>query len=71
MAVRPELNLEQLVRPNILRLQPYRCARDENKGKGAVFFLALGQLTFSLPFLSPWQIVYIEFPLYLVVLKWF
>ena len=27
------LDLEKLVRPNILNLSPYRCARDENKGK--------------------------------------
>ncbi|XP_065175461.1 histidinol-phosphate aminotransferase-like [Sycon ciliatum] len=31
------LDLERLVRPNILSLKPYRCARDENKGRDGLF----------------------------------
>ena len=33
------MNLEKLVRPNILRLTPYSCARDEFKGRNASVFL--------------------------------
>lgn len=31
------INLEKLVRPNILELQPYSCARDEFSGKDGIF----------------------------------
>lgn len=33
------MNLERLVRPNILKLKPYSCARDEFKGRDASVFL--------------------------------
>lgn len=33
------MNLEKLVRPNIFRLTPYSCARDEFKGRNASVFL--------------------------------
>jgi histidinol-phosphate aminotransferase len=31
------MNLEKLLRPNILQLQPYSCARDEFKGEASVY----------------------------------
>ena len=34
-----KIDLEKLVRPNIWRLTPYSCARDEYKGKEAHVFL--------------------------------
>ena len=42
------MNLEKLVRPNILRLTPYSCARDEFKGKSASVFLDANENPYTL-----------------------
>ena len=43
------MNFEQLVRPNIQRLTPYSCARDEFKGKAAHVFLDANENPYNAP----------------------
>lgn len=43
------MNLELLVRPNILRLKPYSCARDEFKGRDAHVFLDANENAYNEP----------------------
>lgn len=43
-------NLEKIVRPNIWRLQPYSCARDEFKGRPASVFLDANESPYNGPF---------------------
>ena len=43
-------NLELLVRPNILALEPYSCARDEFKGREARVFLDANENPYNDPF---------------------
>lgn len=43
------LSLEKLVRPNILALEPYSCARDEFKGRDAHVFLDANESPFNSP----------------------
>ena len=43
------MNLERLVRPNILRLTPYSCARDEFKGRNASVFLDANENPYNTP----------------------
>jgi len=43
-------NLEKLVRPNILALTPYSCARDEFKGREASVFLDANENPYNTPF---------------------
>ena len=45
------MNLEKLVRPNIQRLTPYSCARDEFKGREAHVFLDANEN----PYNAPWN----------------
>ena len=42
------MKIEKLVRPNILRLTPYSCARDEFKGKSANVFLDANENPYTL-----------------------
>ncbi|MBQ8050945.1 MAG: histidinol-phosphate transaminase [Bacteroidaceae bacterium] len=42
-------NLDQLVRPNIWRLTPYSCARDEFKGRDAHVFLDANENPYNAP----------------------
>lgn len=42
--------LSELVRPNILNLAPYRCARDEFKGKEAHVFLDANESPYNSPY---------------------
>ena len=42
-------SLEQLVRPNIWSLSPYRCARNEYEGKDARAFLDANENPFNRP----------------------
>lgn len=41
--------LKELVRPNIFRLEPYSCARDEYKGKEAKVFLDANESPYNTP----------------------
>ena len=43
------MNLDKLVRPNILRLTPYSCARDEFKGHDAHVFLDANESPYNSP----------------------
>lgn len=43
------MNLEKLVRPNIWKLHPYSCARDEFKGKPAHVFLDANESPYNNP----------------------
>lgn len=43
-------DLQELVRPNIWRLQPYSCARDEFKGKQAHVFLDANESPYNAPY---------------------
>lgn len=43
------MNLERFVRPNILRLTPYSCARDEFKGRNANVFLDANENPYNMP----------------------
>ncbi len=43
-------NLENTVRPNIWKLQPYSCARDEFKGRPAKVFLDANECPYNGPF---------------------
>lgn len=44
------IDLSKLVRPNILRLSPYSCARDEFKGRPAHVFLDANESPYNSPF---------------------
>lgn len=44
------INLSELVRPNILRLKPYSCARDEFKGRPARVFLDANESPYNNPY---------------------
>lgn len=45
-----KIDLEKLVRPNIWRLTPYSCARDEYKGKEAHVFLDANESPYNNPY---------------------
>lgn len=45
-----KIDLEKLVRPNIRRLIPYSCARDEYKGKEAHVFLDANESPYNTPY---------------------
>ena len=43
-------DLRDLVRPNILALEPYSCARDEFKGQRARVFLDANESPYNAPY---------------------
>ena len=43
-------DLNELTRPNIVRLKPYSSARDEYKGKQATVFLDANENPYNAPF---------------------
>ena len=45
-------DLQTCVRPNILKLQPYRCARDDYKDDGTNILLDANENAYGPPFLT-------------------